>query len=260
MRIPVPAWLKDFGTGLAVAGWLAASPAAAAETGNVDRCVALAADMSLGAPLPHTRDRLREGKEITIVAFGSSSTIGVGTFGKSFPEVIKGELSRLYPSLAVHVIISGKLFDTIPGNLQRIDHDVTRFQPDLVVWQLGTNDVLWRGIAANAKELVRGGVQHIKASGADLILMDLQYAPALHVRGSHADMEKLIADSAREEAVGLFPRYELMKRAHENGVGGLVAWDGLHNSGAGYRCIGLALARMIDKSARDTAPTKPGEL
>jgi len=258
MRVPVSAWLKHLGTVLAVAGSLAASPAAAAETGNVERCVALAAEMSLGAPLPHTRDRLREGKEITIVAFGSSSTIGVGTFGKSFPEVVKGELARLYPTLAVHVIVSGKLFDTIPGNLDRIEKDVMRHEPDLVIWQLGTNDVLWRGIAANAKELVRGGVQHIKAAGADVILMDLQYAPAMHVRGSHGDMEKLIAESAREEAVGLFPRYELMKRAHEAGVSGLVAWDGLHNSGAGYRCIGLVLARMIDKSARDTPPPKPG--
>ena len=59
-------------------------------------------------------------------------------------------------------------------------------------------------------------------------------------------MEDLIADVARAEAVGLFPRFRLMQRAHAQGVKGLVAWDGLHNSAAGYRCIGIALARMID--------------
>ncbi len=37
-----------------------------------------------------------------------------------------------------------------------------------------------------------------------------------------------------------------MRRAAEQGVSGLVGMDGLHNSGAGYRCIGLALARKID--------------
>ena len=49
-----------------------------------------------------------------------------------------------------------------------------------------------------------------------------------------------------------------MQRAAKEGVGGLVAYDWLHNSGAGYRCIGLALARMIDKedlTAKSPVPT-----
>jgi lysophospholipase L1-like esterase len=32
--------------------------------------------------------------------------------------------------------------------------------------------------------------------------------------------------------------------------GALVSWDGLHNSAAGYDCIGRALARAIDAAAR----------
>jgi acyl-CoA thioesterase-1 len=61
-----------------------------------------------------------------------------------------------------------------------------------------------------------------------------------------AKMEALIASVAREEETGLFPRFLLMQRAKKNEVGGLVAFDGLHNSGDGYRCIGQALARMIN--------------
>jgi acyl-CoA thioesterase-1 len=41
-----------------------------------------------------------------------------------------------------------------------------------------------------------------------------------------------------------------MKRAIDAGVGGLVAWDGLHNSAAGYACVGVALAQMIDDASR----------
>jgi hypothetical protein len=40
-----------------------------------------------------------------------------------------------------------------------------------------------------------------------------------------------------------------MQRAQAEGAQGLVAIDGLHNSAAGYRCIGLALARMIEQAA-----------
>jgi hypothetical protein len=50
----------------------------------------------------------------------------------------------------------------------------------------------------------------------------------------------------------LFPRFELMRRSINAGLssGALVSWDGLHNSAAGYDCIGRALARAITASAR----------
>jgi len=245
--------------GVALLGCICIQHAArAGEPSNVDRCLSFADQMSLGAALPHTSAKLRQGQSITIVALGSSSTTGFGTLGPSFPEVLKAELSRRRPSLRVNMIVSGRLFDTIPGNLRRLDKDVLRFQPDLVIWQLGTNDVLWHRIGDDAKDTTRRGVQRIKQANADVILMDLQYAPAVRARAAHAAMEEIIATIAREESVGLFLRYAIMQRAAKEGVGGLVAYDGLHNSGAGYRCIGLALARMIDKedlTAKSPVPT-----
>ena len=116
-----------------------------------------------------------------------------------------------------------------------------------MIWQLGTNDVLWHGIGGDAKQ-VRSGVKRLKQAHADVILMDLQYAPLVRMRSSAPAMEKLIAAAARDQSVGLFSRFALMKRAAAGGVTGLVAFDGLHNSGAGYRCIGIALARMIDRT------------
>jgi hypothetical protein len=63
-------------------------------------------------------------------------------------------------------------------------------------------------------------------------------------------MEEIIADVSREENIGQFPRFVLMKRAVDAGVRGLVGWDGLHKSAEGHRCIGVALAQMIDAAAR----------
>lgn len=237
-------------TGLALLGCISAQAAAAAgEAGNVERCVSIAETMSLGAALPHTSAKLRQGHSITVVALGSSSTTGFGTLKPSFPEVLKAELTRRHPSLRVKMIVSGRLFDTVAGNLRRLDKDVLRYRPDLVIWQLGTNDVLWHPVDAGAKDRIRRGVARIKHANADVILMDLQYAPAVRARPAHAAMQETIAALAREESVGLFPRYAIMRRAAEEGVRGLVGMDGLHNSGAGYRCIGLALARMIDADA-----------
>jgi acyl-CoA thioesterase-1 len=220
---------------------------AAGEPGNVGRCLSIAANLDLGAPLERTRTRLQAGGPITIVALGSSSTSGYGTLGPGYPEVMKAELLRRRPSLRVDVINSGRALDTLEGNLLRLDDDVLRYKPDLVVWQLGTNDVVFRGIMPHAKRSLAEGVRKLKEADADVILMDIQDAPVVRIRPARtAKMETLIASVAREEEAGLFPRYLLMQRAQASGVGGLVALDGLHNSGDGYRCIGQALARMID--------------
>jgi len=80
--------------------------------------------------------------------------------------------------------------------------------------------------------------------------MDLQYAPLVLVTARHIRMEKIIADVAHEQKVALFPRFLLMKRAIEARIKGLVWLDGLHNSAEGHRCIGIALAQMIDAAAR----------
>ena len=68
----------------------------------------------------------------------------------------------------------------------------------------------------------------------------------------HSTMERMIADVAKQERVGLFSRFALMRTSINAGVaqGALVSWDGLHNTADGYDCIGRALARAIWTSAR----------
>jgi acyl-CoA thioesterase-1 len=241
------ALLRIAGLCLAVLGSVYCQGAAVAGgTTSVGRCLTIAARLSLGATPSRARAKLRAGQPVTIVALGSSSTSGFGTFGPGYPEVMKAELSRRHPSLQINVINSGRILDTMGGMLARLDSDVLRYKPDLVVWQLGTNDVVWHGIASDAKQSLRKGVERLKKANADVILMDLQDSPVVRSRSARGAMEKLIAGVAGEAAVGLFPRYRLMQRARANGVDGLVAFDGLHNSGDGYLCIGRALARMID--------------
>lgn len=233
-----------FVRGSAYAQAPAASPSAA--------CLMFKHGLSLGAALEHTGAKLQPGKTLTIVALGSSSTTGFGTFqsGGAFPDVMKQELLRLRPSAQIEVINSGRIMDNIPGNVHRLDRDVLSHKPDLVVWQLGSNDAVWRGIASNVKELITDAIKRLKAANADIVLVDLQYAPLVLLTDRHVRMEKIIADVAREQNVGLFQRFLLMKRAIDGGVRGLVWWDGLHNSAEGHKCIGVALAQMIDAAAR----------
>lgn len=215
-------------------------------------CLAFTSGLSLGAPMAYTAAKLQAGKPLTIVALGSSSTTGFGTFGigAAFPAVMKAELLRLHPFATIELINSGRIMENLGDNIARIDDDVLRHKPDLLVWQIGTNDVVWRGIADDAKEMLSNSVKRLKAAKIDVVLLDLQYAPLVLATTRYIRMEKIIADVAGEQNVGHFPRFLLMKRASEAGVTGLVSWDGLHNSAEGYRCVGLALAQMIDAAAR----------
>jgi len=217
-----------------------------------DACLEFAAGLSLDAPLAFTKAKLHAGGALRIVALGSSSTTGFGTFwkGAAFPDVMKDELLRLHSGVTIELINSGRIMDDLGDNISRIDRDVLGYKPDLLIWQIGTNDVVWRGIADNAKEMLTSAVKRIKAAKTDVVLLDLQYAPLVTLTSRHERMERIIADVAAEERVGLFQRFLLMKRAIDAGVTGLVWWDGLHNSAEGYACIGTALARMIDDATR----------
>jgi acyl-CoA thioesterase I len=218
----------------------------------VDACLAHAASLTLGASLRFTRTKLRTGQPLTIVALGSSSTTGFGAFGEgtAFPDVMEQELVRLEPGAQIKVINRGRAMEDLTDNIARLDKDVLPDMPDLVIWQIGTNEVVWRGIASHSKEMLADSIRRIKAAGADVILLDLQYAPLVLLSPRHTEMETIIADAARQQNVGLFPRFFLMKKAIDAGVTGLVSWDGLHNSARGYACVGIALARMIDGAVR----------
>jgi lysophospholipase L1-like esterase len=218
-----------------------------------ETCLAANRDVSLGAPLPRTAARLKTGGPLRVVAIGSSSTVGFGVFGAAatYPEIMRRELAALRPGAQIEIVNSGRLFDTIPGSMARFERDVRAHRPDLVIWQLGTNDSTWAG-GEGLKELVVRGIKALKAGGTDVVLMDQQYAPVVLASSRHTAMQTIIAEAARQERVGLFPRFALMRRAIDAGLPrtALVWWDGLHNSADGYDCVGRALARAIHASAR----------
>jgi acyl-CoA thioesterase I len=218
-----------------------------------ETCLTANLNLSLGTQLRRTAARLKSNQPLKIVAIGSSSTVGLWVLhsAETYPEVMRRELLRLKSNAEIQVINSGRIGDTIPDNLVRFERDVFSHRPDLVVWQLGTNDIVWGGRPDDQlkKEVVQGA-RALKASGADVILMDLQYAPVVLRSASYSKMEAIIYEVAQQEQIGLFSRFALMRKSIDAGVptSALVSWDGLHNTVEGYDCIGRALARAVSSS------------
>ena len=225
-------------------------PAVAFGQSTADRCEVPAELLNLGAPLPRTAKLLRSGEPLTIVAFGSSSTFGTGASDPSlsYPSRLEGELRQRFPAASLRVLNRGVGGDTEKTMLERIDIDVLSEKPDLVIWQVGANAVL-RGDPTRADAvLMREGVLRLKASGADLMLMDLQYAPALMLRPRHKDMLRVTAHLARTENVALFRRFAVMRSwAEEAGVPlkSILAADHLHMNDRSYGCLGGLVADSI---------------
>ncbi|MBU8967144.1 hypothetical protein KSW98_11520, partial [Streptococcus pneumoniae] len=94
--------------------------------------------------------------------------------------------------------------------MKRFDVAVLDADPDLVIWQLGTNAVVKGNasdIAATAA-LVEDGIARLQARGIDVVLIDPQYVPAVAEKTENASrMVKLLGDVAKLKNISVFPRF-----------------------------------------------------
>jgi lysophospholipase L1-like esterase len=204
-----------------------------------------------------TRDALSHTLPITIVALGSSSTEGIGasTPDRAYPARLAVELRQAWPDAAVHVLnkgIGGQMVDSVLG---RIDADVLDHKPTLVIWQVGTNEVLLGMDAARFAAQLDEGVRRILASGADLVLMDNQIAPR-EAPERLAVVDAIIAREAQTRHVPLFSRSALMRAwsTEDPPVTGMIGPDGLHHTDRGYACVAEALGEAIIDAAAKGIP------
>ncbi len=95
--------------------------------------------------------------------------------------------------------------------LKRFDTAVIAAKPDLVLWQLGTNSVIRDHKLTSHDTSIRDGLKKIRAIGADVVLIDPQFAPKVIVKPEAGPMVELIATTAKREDVDLFRRFDVMK-------------------------------------------------
>ena len=75
--------------------------------------------------------------------------------------------------------------------LKRFDTAVVAAKPDLVIWQLGTNSVLRDHQLADHGAAIRAGLAKIRATGADIVLIDPQFAPKVIVKPEAEHMVRI---------------------------------------------------------------------
>jgi acyl-CoA thioesterase I len=206
--------------------------------------------LRLDVPLERTARRLASSQIVVIVALGSSSTAGAGASSDaaSYPSRLAMELSRYFPFQPITVLNRGVNGELAVDMLARFDRTVAAEHPDLVLWQLGTNAILRGHERWPSSSLIRDGIRRMKAIGADVVLIDPQFAPKVIVKPDVEEMVELISAAARQEHVGLFHRFALMRHWHHVDAmpfEAFVSSDGLHMNDWSYGCLATAVAGAI---------------
>jgi acyl-CoA thioesterase-1 len=259
------AWFRRaaLSTAVAVTAFVASQPAGAQPAARGSSAVVPAPVAKLAAPacvipsnyarfelpLRRTTRQLAAGKPIKIVAVGSSSTFGAGASQpyNSYPSRLAAELAREFVDHDFSVLNRGVNGDTATDMLARFDGVVAE-KPDLVLWQVGTNSLLRGDPIAPHRSLLHGGIVRLKATGADIVLIDPQYAPRVIARPNADGMVKLLEETARFETVNLFRRFALMRHWYQverMPFEAFLSPDELHMNDFSYGCVARALGSAI---------------
>jgi lysophospholipase L1-like esterase len=209
----------------------------------------------LDGSLPGVARKLARNEPVTIVAFGSSSTVGFGATSPifSYPYRLADQLRRKFPSADITVLNRGIGGEEVPQMMQRLKVAVLDARPDLVIWQLGTNTVI-KGSEpelARTEALVNEGIDRLKAMGADVVLIDPQYVPATASKETQektSKMVNLLGNIAQAKQIARFPRFAVMRKWHDDqklSFDTFVIHDGLHLNDWGYACFAQLLGDTI---------------
>jgi hypothetical protein len=247
------AGVKLAGAAIALAAVVLCAPASAQDAAQ---CNAPLEARSLEHAPVHFRERITQGKPLKIVAIGSSSTSGAGASSSAatYPSRLEAELKKQLPGLPITVLNKGVGGEEAPQMVARFEADVIDEAPDLVVWQVGSNSVLRDHPTPG--EVIRQGVERLKESGTEVILVNPQFAPKILAKADVGHAVDVITATARDEEVGLFDRFAVMRHWRESeriAFEQFLSPDLLHMNDWSYACTAKLLAAAILDGAKPPA-------
>ena len=152
-------------------------------------------------------------RALTILFLGGSATLGGPAQGAEFtyPYRLAARLRDAFPGLAVTIVVRAIPRQTEAEVEAKLEATLAAEKPSLVIWGPGAT------AAGRGDDLdtfigdVTDTVDKIKASGADLILMTLQYAPSVARVINLASYRKAVLRAGEMADVPVMDRYEFMR-------------------------------------------------
>src|SRR5215813_14359167 len=191
-------------------------------------------------PLKALSRAVRANKNVKVLAIGSSSTVGVGASSPAATYVanLETSLEGSLKGMNFDVVGRGMSGEVAEGAADRMKREVDETKPDLVVWQVGTNDAI-RHVSIDAfKACLKKALAWLAENRIDAVLIDPQYGAALTKDEYYERVVTAIAEVAREARVLLVDRFEAMRELQrDRGDTFYLTSDNLHLNDRGHRCM-----------------------
>jgi len=256
LYVPPSAWLLSFALTLlplASSGQeltTVAAPKLEAAATPTDPLSAKATS-GFGKQLPRLGRALRETRTAKVLAIGSSSTAGIGASSpmRTYTARLEVDLEQALTGTDFDVVSHGLGGEVAQGAADRMKREVEEVKPDLVIWQVGTNDAFRHVAIDSFKNCLRKTLAWLKEQQVDVILINPQYGDQLIKDAYYEDMVNAVAEVARDADVLLVDRFQLMKKLQrEHGDRLYLSADNLHMNDEGYRCLAEELTVTIIKA------------
>lgn len=203
------------------------------------------------APLPHLAAALRDSRVVKVLAIGSSSTVGVGASSSraTYPSRLEDELERTFRGLDVEIVNRGVSGELAAATARRLRTEAAMLQPNIVLWQVGTNDALMRIPVDEFRQTVQDTVRWLRAHDTDVVLVGLQFTRHLANDTHYLAIKDVLREIATAENVPLVRRFDAMQHLDRSqNRSNLLSSDEFHLNDLGYRCMAEHVARAITVS------------
>jgi acyl-CoA thioesterase I len=199
------------------------------------------------SPLPNVAAALQQRKQIRILAIGSSSAMSRRSNRPAgHSEQIRDILQKAIKGLDVVMINRGVSGELAAQAAARIKNEVALNDPDLVLWQVGTNDALAYVPLDEFESTVVDTVRWLREHKVDVVLAGLQYVKPETQDDNYKAVRELLRKIATKENVPIVRRYEAQRLIIQaEGSGGGLAPDEFQRSDVGFACLAQYMARAI---------------
>lgn len=220
-------------------------------------CPVTATHLLANDGLGRSRAAVRDGA-LHVLAVGSSSIEGIGASRPElgFVPLLEAGLEARLPGVEITVVNRGIGGETTKETVDRLAREIAAARPDLVLWQLGTNDVLRNRSMDDVFADYRRGQAILDAAGVDVMVIDPQRLPEgarnPNFAGRNpalAEVSRLIALEAGRVGYAAFGRFDAMS-GWTALPGGGVGPDELHLNDAGYACWAAITAEGLAAALR----------
>jgi len=177
---------------------------------------------------------------------GASESAGYTSARGSYQDLIERTLERAVPGLNVVPIRRGISGELAANAARRMKIEVAFNKPNLVLWQVGTNDALafvpMEEIRATITEMVRW----LKEHNIDVVLVGLHYSPRMIHDPYYQTVRKMIQQVSDAEKVLRIRRYEATELIHQaQAIERSNQINEFAQNEAGYTCMAEYVARAI---------------